>query len=176
MDLDPVERVTVGAVGEPGRRTFYLQARRGAELVTVLIEKEQLELLSASILEILARVGKETGRGPSEEELDLEEPLRPLWRAGRISIGYEEARDLILLEVEELVEESKEETEEEGAGDVPEPRRVRLWAARDRMLALSRHGAAVAARGRPRCELCGNPIDPEGHACPKMNGHREQRA
>jgi len=179
MDLEPVDRITAGAVGEPGERTFYLQARTGTELVTLMLEKQQVELLSASILDILSRVGKETAEGPSEEELELEEPLEPVWRVGRLSIGYEEERDRMVLELEELVpeEEDEEEGEEEGEQEgvmpeLPEPDRIRMWATREQMLALSRHGAAVAAAGRPRCEFCGNPIDPEGHTCPAMNGHR----
>jgi uncharacterized repeat protein (TIGR03847 family) len=179
MELDRVDRITAGAVGEPGERTFYLQARTGTELVTLIIEKQQVELLSASILDILSRVGKETGEGPSDEELELEEPLEPVWRVGRLSIGYEEENDRMVLELEELVPEDEEE-EDEGESeeqqaevpDLPEPDRIRMWATREQMLALSRHGAAVALAGRPRCEFCGNPIDPEGHTCPAMNGHR----
>ena len=183
MDLERVDRITAGAFGKPGERTFYLQARTGTELTTLILEKQQVELLSASILDILSRVGKETGEGPSEEELELEEPLEPVWRVGRLSIGYEEERDRMVLELEELVpEDEDEEGGEEGREedveaesvlpDLPEPDRIRMWATREQMLALSRQGAAVAAAGRPRCEFCGNPIDPEGHTCPAMNGHR----
>jgi uncharacterized repeat protein (TIGR03847 family) len=173
MELDRVDRITIGAVGDPGRRTFYLQARSGTDLVTVLVEKQQVELLAASILEILSRVGKETGEGPEEEELELEEPLESRWQVGRLSIGYEENRDLMMLELEEFV---PQEEDEEGHDKVPafagpDPELVRLWATREQMLALSRHAAAVASRGRPLCQLCGNPIDPEGHTCPAMNGH-----
>lgn len=190
MDLERVDRITAGAVGEPGERTFFLQARQGDRSVTILVEKEQVELLGTSILEILATVGRETGEGPPSEELGLEPPLEPLWRAGRLSIGYAEERDLMLLEIEELVEledePEDEQDEADEAGDEPEddtapvaetegpePDRVRLWATREQMFALARHGAAVAERGRPRCRFCGNPIDPEGHMCPAMNGHRE---
>jgi uncharacterized repeat protein (TIGR03847 family) len=170
MDLEHVDKVTAGAVGEPGQRTFYIQAREGDRTVTILVEKEQVELLATSILEILATVGRETGEGPSEDSLGLEPPLEPLWRAGRLSIGYAEDRDRMLLELQELVEDADDEEPEP---DRPEPARLRLWATREQMLALSRHGAAVTARGRPHCRFCGNPIDPEGHTCPAMNGHRE---
>ena len=187
MDLERVDRITAGAVGEPGERTFFLQAREGDRSIPRLVEKEQVELLGTSILEILATVGRETGEGPPSDELGLEPPLEPLWRAGRLSIGYAEERDLMLLEIEELVEledepedeqdESVDEPEDETAPvaetEGPEPDRVRLWATREQMFALARHGAAVAERGRPRCRFCGNPIDPEGHMCPAMNGHRE---
>jgi len=180
MEISPVSRITTDAIGEPGERTFYLQARgrSGDEVVTIHLEKEQVQLLAASILEILARVGKETGEGPDESEMDLELPIEPRWRAGKLSIGYEEERDLLLLEIEELVAGPEEDLEEEldeeeiDPMDLPDPDRVRLWATREQMLALSRQSAAVAARGRPTCQFCGNPMDPEGHWCPAMNGHR----
>lgn len=177
MDLGVVDRITTGAVGEPGQRVFFLQARSGGRLITVLIEKQQVELLSASILDILARVGKETEEGPGEELMELEEPLEPVWRVGRLSIGYAEDRDLLLLELDELLDEDEEDEEEaEGSPDEEadglERDQIRLWATREQMLAFSRHGAAVAALGRPRCQYCGNPMDPEGHTCPAMNGHR----
>jgi uncharacterized repeat protein (TIGR03847 family) len=191
VEIPAVDKITAGAVGDPGERTFYLQARTGIELFTLLVEKQQVELLATSILEILATVGKETGEGPGDEQLELEEPLEPMWRVGRLSIGYQEDQDLMLLEAEELVPEDEEDDEGDDEDDEAEPlievpddlaglesvveeperERLRLWATREQMLALSRHGAEVAARGRPRCQFCGNPMDPEGHVCPAMNGH-----
>jgi uncharacterized repeat protein (TIGR03847 family) len=165
QELDPVDRITAGAVGPPGQRTFYLQARGGPNLVTVTIEKQQLELLSAWVVDMLYRVGAETGEGPPEAEMDLEEPVEPRWRAGRLSLGYEQDRDMMFLELEEMVEAEESEAEE---ADV-----VRLWASREQMMALARHGAVVCAAGRPRCDLCGNPMDPEGHICPALDGHQE---
>jgi uncharacterized repeat protein (TIGR03847 family) len=223
IELDPVDRITADAVGEPGHRVFFLQGRKGAQLVTVLMEKQQVELLSVSLVELLSRLGLETGGGPPEEAMGLEEPVVPEWRAGRLSIGYEEDRDLLLLEVQELVVEptsdddedaeaddeeteptltmaefgvilpglaSPEEEEEEEEPDPeevealqaalagleaeqPQGERVRFWATREQMAALARHGAEVCSAGRPRCQLCGNPMDPEGHQCPAMNGHRK---
>src|SRR6266540_2728232 len=221
IELDPVERITTGAVGPAGQRVFYLQGRKGDQLVTLLVEKQQVQLLAASVVEILARVGKETGQGPSEEEMGLDEPLVAEWRAGRLSIGYHEERDLLMLEAEELLDEDEEAEAsdaegvgEEGAGEVDEetdvsdeeegegeedeelevlvddmdpitqleeletvaarePARIRFWATREQMLSLARHGALVCAAGRPLCPLCRNPIDPEGHQCPALNGHRK---
>jgi uncharacterized repeat protein (TIGR03847 family) len=223
IDLDPVDRITADAVGEPGQRAFYLQARKGDQLVTLLVEKQQVQLLAASVVEILSRLGQETGAGPEEEAMGLEQPVDPEWRAGRLSIGYEEDRDLILLEVEELLPEDEDEDDEDELGalaieleaaelpgseeeldgehddtdwdedleeleeleqleglaaleaDEPalEPGKARFWATREQMLSMARHGASVCAQGRPRCQLCGNPIDPEGHRCPALNGHRE---
>ena len=172
MDLDRVDRITADAIGEPGGRTFYLQARRGDDLVTVLVEKEQVQLLAASVLDLLATIGLETGTGPDEDMMDLEQPFEPRWRAGRLSIGYEEDTDVFLLEIEEFQPELEEEDPElllRGEAET-----LRLWATREQMFALSRHSAAVADRGRPTCQFCGNPLDPEGHACPAMNGHSKR--
>lgn len=169
MDLGPVDRITADAVGEPGLRTFYLQTRRGTDLVTLIVEKEQVRLLAASVLDLLATIGLETGTGPDEEEMDLEQPFEPRWRAGRLSIGYEEDADLFLLEIEEF---QPELDEDDPALLLQEDAELlRLFASREQMLALSRHAAAVVDRGRPTCQYCGNPLDPEGHACPAMNGH-----
>jgi uncharacterized repeat protein (TIGR03847 family) len=172
MDLGPVDRITADAVGEPGARVFYIQARAGQELVTVIVEKQQVQLLAASVLELLDEAATEAPVDP-EPEMGLEEPLDARWRAGRLSLGFDEDRDLFLLEVEEYQPEA-EETEADDplavpAGEAPET--IRLWASSEQMLALSRHGAAVVARGRPTCQFCGNPMDPEGHICPAMNGH-----
>jgi uncharacterized repeat protein (TIGR03847 family) len=167
VELEPVDRITTGAVGEPGERTFFIQARIGERLVTITVEKEQVELLASSILEILTTVDEETGEGPGEDELELEAPVDALWRAGRLAVGYSEDRGLMMLELEEAVPEPESEGEE-----TPEAATLRLWATREQMLALSRHGAEVASRGRPTCQYCGNPIDAEGHVCPAMNGHR----
>lgn len=172
MDLDRVDRITADAIGEPGARTFYLQARRGDDLVTVLVEKEQVQLLAASVLDLLATIGLETGTGPDEDAMDLEQPFEPRWRAGRLSIGYEEDSDVFLLEIEEFQPELDEEDPElllRGEAET-----LRLWATREQMFALSRHSAAVTDRGRPTCQFCGNPLDPEGHACPAMNGHSKR--
>jgi uncharacterized repeat protein (TIGR03847 family) len=192
MELGPVDRITTDAVGEPGQRTFYLQVRAGGDLVTVVVEKEQVVLLSQSVLELLADVPLETG-ALDDADLALEEPIDPRFRAGRLSIGYDPDQDRFLLEITEYDPNEDEQDEEAGVGPEEEPEEealirsltealaddretIRLWASREQMLALSRHGAEVAERGRPTCRFCGNPIDPEGHVCPATNGHRAPRA
>jgi uncharacterized repeat protein (TIGR03847 family) len=176
MELGPVDRITADAVGEPGDRTFYIQARAGSELVTVIVEKQQVQLLAASVLELLEDA-PETEPIADEPTMSLEEPLDPRWRAGRLSIGFDQERDLFLLEVEEWQPELDDLGDDDpGLMTVPEaePDSIRILASPAQMLALSRHGAAVAARGRPTCQFCGNPIDAEGHACPAMNGHSKR--
>ena len=174
MDLGTVERIAADAVGEPGMRTFYLQARAGADLVTVIVEKEQVELLARSVLELLADIAEETLVTEPGDGGGLEEPIDPRWRAGRLSIGYDREEDRFLLEIEEFTPEVEDEDDPRSLL-IEEPESISLWASREQMLALAQHGDTVVGRGRPRCQFCGNPIDPEGHACPATNGHRTPR-
>ena len=163
MELEKVDRITADAIGEPGDRTFYIQARQADLTVAVVVEKEQVQLLAASILEVLSRTGHETGPGPADADMELEEPFEPLWRVGRLSIGYQEDTEMLLLEMEEALPPGSEQ----------EADKLKVWATAEQMLALSRHSAEVCERGRPTCDFCGNPMDPEGHACPATNGHKK---
>ncbi len=212
IELGPVDRITADAVGPVGERTFFIQGRKDDRVVSVLVEKQQVQLLAASVVEILAQIGKPTGEGPAEEAMGLEEPVIPEWRVGRLAISYLEDDDLVLLEAEELIPEADDDDDDDdedgddddgddddgdgddddgddlgGAGsfgsaaepplggdvsDAAEPGHVRFYATREQMLALARHGAEVCSRGRPTCRFCDQPIDPEGHICAKMNGHR----
>lgn len=175
MNLGDVDRITADAIGEPGMRTFYLQARAGAELVTVIVEKEQVQLLATSVLDLLADLSLGTGDGPAPDAMALEWPDDPRFRAGRLSIGYDGAIDRFVLEVEEFRPEVEDPDDPRSLLE-GEAETITLQATREQMLALSRYGAAVAERGRPACPLCGNPMDPEGHVCPATNGHRTPRS
>jgi uncharacterized repeat protein (TIGR03847 family) len=170
IELDPVARITAAAVGDPGQRTFYLQARKDDVIVSLLIEKQQVALLSMHIDELLERVGTPEEEG-DPSDLDLEEPVTPAFRVGQIGLGYDEGRDLVLLQCDEYVAE-----DEEGETVVPpadELGRVRLWATRAQVQALARRGEQEVASGRPVCPMCGEAMEPEGHFCIRSNGHRK---
>src|SRR5207302_1254391 len=139
VELDPVERVTAAAIGEPGQRTFYLQARKDDVMVTLLLEKQQVAMLSTHIDELLGNVTATADAGPDLEALDLEEPIEPEFRVGRIGLGYDEERDLVLMQCDEYQPES-EEGAEEGEEAVLETAdgQLRLWATRAQMNALAR--------------------------------------
>ena len=175
MDFDPVERITAAALGEPGSRTFYLQARKDDVVVSMVLEKQQVALLTSHIDDLLERVGApDEGSAPDPDVLDLEEPIEPGFRIGRIGLGYDGDRDLVLLQCDEF--EPADEGEEETDIEPPERDdlgRVRVWATRGQMHALARRGEREVAGGRPTCSMCGQPIEPEGHFCPRSNGHRE---
>jgi uncharacterized repeat protein (TIGR03847 family) len=172
-DLDPVTRLTADAVGEPGQRTFYLQAASGADQVTLLVEKEQVRRLAENLETWLPELAAGRPEDPAESaaaeagELALAEPLEPDFRVGQLSLSYDAERDRVLVVATEL-----QADEEEDPLVVPEPLEVRLYVTRAQLRVLARHGAQVVARGRPLCPLCGNPLDPSGHICPAQNGHR----
>ncbi len=163
-DLNPVTHITAGVVGKPGKRTFYLQGRQGQTVVTLTAEKEQMSALSAGIDQLLERLGL-TGQSVqvSAAQMELAQPVEPVFRIGQLGLGYDAEQSLIVLVAYEL-------PEQEGATSVSV---VRFWATQDQMRALARHAAGIVAAGRPICVLCGRPIDPEGHFCPKRNGHGE---
>src|SRR6476620_8080801 len=110
MKISAVDRITADAIGEPGMRKFYLQARAGEQLVTLIVEKEQVELLARSVLELATDVPIPDDVEP--EELSLEEPVDPRWRVGRLSIGFDDEQDRFLLEIDEFVPEVDEEDDE----------------------------------------------------------------
>jgi uncharacterized repeat protein (TIGR03847 family) len=171
-NLDPASFITVGTIGPPGRRTFYLQAAEASTLVSMIIEKEQALALAQSLDRLLEALKERyPGRpGPIEEvtyDMKLLEPAGELWRVGQMGLGYDEETDRIVLIAQELQLEDDEEA-------IREPEAVRLTATREQMQALSEHAARVVEQGRPECPLCGNPIDPTGHFCPPSNGHRRE--
>ncbi len=168
FDFDAVQHIVADAVGEPGNRTFLLQARQGSRLVTLVLEKEQVAALAAAVLELLEEVEsrhpeRSTPAAISPESLRLEEPIRPAFRVGQMGLGYDEDQDRVVLVLQALPGR-----EDEPEADLP---RARFYATRAQMRALSEHALEVVARGRPVCPLCGEPIDPNGHFCPRTNGH-----
>jgi uncharacterized repeat protein (TIGR03847 family) len=176
-DLDPVTRLTADAVGTPGQRTFYLQAASGADQVTLLVEKEQVRRLAESLESWLPELAADRPEDPEEArvaeagELALSEPLEPDFRVGQLSLSYDPERDRVVVVATELL--AGEEQPEAPAPELaPEPQEVRLVVTRPQLRVLARHGSQVVARGRPLCPLCGNPLDPSGHICPALNGHR----
>ncbi len=161
-DLNPVSHVTAGVVGKPGKRTFYLQGRQGRTVVTLIAEKEQMSALSAGIDQLLERLGSGARQVQvTASQMDLQEPLEPLFRIGQLGLGYDAEQNLVVLVAYELPQEENPTTVNV----------VRFWASQDQIRALARHAAGIVAAGRPICVLCGRPIDPEGHFCPKRNGH-----
>jgi uncharacterized repeat protein (TIGR03847 family) len=169
FEIHPVERITVGAVGEPGKRVFYLQASGADVFLTLGLEKEQLQMLALSIEQFLNDLRQrfpnlaEADDRYDESEMQLEPPMEPEFQIGTMGLGYDDREDRLLLVLREVMEE---DAPKESASEAS------LWCTRDQLRRLSKWGVEIARRGRPICGNCGRPIDPEGHFCPRKNGHK----
>ncbi|MBI1293787.1 DUF3090 family protein [bacterium] len=169
FDFDRVSTIVADAVGKPGQRTFFLQARQGRQTATLTMEKQQVAALAASILQLLEELEEKnpdlTMTSITVQDLHLEEPIDPAFRVGQMGLGYDENQDMMVLVAQAIVVDDEETVSED---DVP---RARFYATREQMRALSEHALEAVASGRPECPLCGRPIDAEGHFCPRTNGH-----
>jgi len=168
-ELNPVDRITTGAIGIPGKRVFYLQARMGDQLVTLIVEKQQIQSLAIGLEEFLDELHKrlpdlpESSREYIEEEMALEDPIDPAFRVSQIGLGYDEASDMLILVARET------QPLDENLEDVSI---ARFWCSRSSLRRMCSLGLALSTRGRLICGNCGEPIDPQGHFCPKKNGHK----
>lgn len=166
--LDPVSHITADAIGKPGQRVFYLQGRTDTQIVSVIIEKFQLQSLIESIMHFLGDIQSKFPElsepiiAYRENEMQLQPPIDPVFRAGDLGLEYDSARDLVCIIAKEIIPENSDE----------EPGFVRYWCTRPQLLALIKYGASVIEQGRPICPQCGEPMDPGGHFCPRKNGHK----
>lgn len=168
IELDAVDHITIGTIGPPGQRVFHLQAQEDETLITLTIEKFQAEAIASSVETLLEKVAEEYGIKTADEvqpdlDLALHEPILPVFRVSQIGLGYDEGTDRLYIVMREMLPEEA----------LHEPRTARFGATRQQMRALAERAHEVIAQGRPICGNCGEPIDPEGHFCPKSNGHRK---
>jgi uncharacterized repeat protein (TIGR03847 family) len=175
--FDPPERFIAGTVGEPGNRTFFLQAREGDRVVSIVLEKAQVAVLAERLAVLLAeleRRGVETDADATgaADTSPLDEPLVEAFRAGSLTLGWDGGAEVVLVEARaqdengEAIDPDDDDDEDE---DGPDLLRVRFSAQAARTFV--ERAARVVASGRPPCPLCGNPLDPQGHICPRRNGH-----
>ena len=164
-ELDTPDHFTAGAVGPPGERVFYLQARQGNRVVTLKAEKEQVRALGEYLAGLLVRLGG-AGR-PTASEANLLEPIAEAWAIGAIAVGYDEARDRILIEAREAQEESEEQPPPPGAA---EPATARFAISRAQAANFTERARVLMKTGRPTCPMCDQTLSP-GHMCPRANGH-----
>jgi uncharacterized repeat protein (TIGR03847 family) len=179
--FDEPDRFLAGTVGEPGSRTFYLQARDGARIVSVSLEKVQVAVLAERLGVLLDELDRRgIARSTAAEDASpgpLDEPINEAFRVGTLSLGWEGDDDRIVIEAREIGDEDEEEGSE-GSEDAtstgdddpegPDLVRVRLTAPAARTFVAG--AMAVVASGRPPCPMCGQPLDPQGHLCPRRNG------
>jgi uncharacterized repeat protein (TIGR03847 family) len=180
IELDDIDALGTGAVGQPGARAFYIQARTENTQLTVLVEKEQVALLATEAVAFLDRIADDYPEDAISLPMTaaaLREPTVPLFRARLIGLGFDPERELVLIELRERTTSDDEEEEdaaealdlddlddEEGDGYV-----ARIYATRPQVRAMAARGAEAVAAGRPLCPLCDQPLDPAGHRCPRWN-------
>jgi uncharacterized repeat protein (TIGR03847 family) len=169
IDLQPVSHITTDALGQPGKRVFYIQGWQGERTVTLIVEKVQIQSLAVGLEQFLTEVQEKFPELPEasadydEEKMHINPPVDPIFRVGELGLGYDAEHDLVVLVTREVVAEGQNPEE----GGV-----VRFWCTRSQLRAMCRWGMEVASRGRPVCPQCGEPMDPAGHFCPKKNGHK----
>ena len=178
IELDRVDALGAGAIGEPGERVFYIQADKADARLTVVVEKEQVALLAAEAVAFLDRIGLEYPEEPGESSTlhpsaaQVTEPAVPLFRARMIGLGFEPDRQLVLLELREQAEDDEDDDDAECRWTTRCPRRgyvARIFATRAQVRAMAARGAEAVTGGRPLCQLCNFPMDPAGHICPRWN-------
>jgi len=183
--FDPPERFVAGTIGDPGNRSFFLQARDGGRVVSVALEKVQVAVLAERLDDLLGELDRrgvphgvpdeilpDAATGLEDDVSTLDEPLVEAFRAGSLTLGWDPDAERVLLEARaqdedgEAIDPDEDDDEDE---DGPDLLRVRLTAAAARSFVA--RAARVVAGGRPPCPLCGAPLDPRGHICPRRNGH-----
>jgi uncharacterized repeat protein (TIGR03847 family) len=184
------DRFVAGTVGQPGNRTFFLQARRGGSLVSVVLEKVQVAVLAERLTLLLAEVARlgvpvpEALTPADDDTAPLDEPLVEAFRVGTMTLTWNGDGDEIVVEAraqieideddeeDDEVEDDEREEELEIADDDPDgPDLVRVRLTPTRARAFAERALRTIAAGRPPCPLCGQPLDPAGHLCPRRNGY-----
>jgi conserved hypothetical protein len=181
-EFEDPDRLVAGTVGEPGNRAFYLQVRDGNRIVSVLIEKVQVELLAERLYQLLVEVrarGASVPEEPAAADVDtdaLDEPLNEVFRVGTMAIIWDGDDESVVVEARAMTEDDQagspgdevdidDAQENDDASDV-----VRIHLRPSKALAFAKQALEVVAAGRPPCPFCGQPLNPEGHICARRNG------
>ena len=179
IEFDDVDEFSATAIGEPGSRVFFLNARSGGQRVSVRCEKQQVKAISMYLRQVLSDL-------PPPENRPMPgggaaEPGDQAFVLGPIGLGYDRNNDRLLVQLEEMLDadllaaeaEDAEEAVESGAltaaDEAPERGHIRFYVTRSQADAFCDHADQIVAAGRPPCVWCGNPVDPAGHNCPRMN-------
>lgn len=184
FEYDPPERFVAGTVGEPGQRTFFLQARGGGRVTSVALEKQQVSVLAERVEALLDEVVRRSAGEASvpavtpvdvEDTAPLEAPIEEEFRVGVMALAWDSDDEVVVIEAQAVTETDGEEAEDEPPlveGDEEGPPLLRVKLSGSAARSFVKRAAAVVAAGRPPCPFCGNPLDAGGHVCPRANGYR----
>jgi uncharacterized repeat protein (TIGR03847 family) len=195
--FEPPERFVAGTVGEPGDRTFFLQARGGGRVVSVALEKVQVSLLAEKLEELLLEANKRFGVDMPEAPIvaihdndPLDSPVDEEFRVGTLGLAFDVDTATVVIEAIEAGEaeveialgedddpEDDEDADDDTADDDDDEEpdddldRLRVRLSPEATRAFIDRARRVVSAGRPPCPLCGQPLDPAGHLCPRHNGY-----
>ncbi|MEU8201321.1 DUF3090 domain-containing protein [Streptosporangium sp. NPDC049046] len=181
FDYDPPERFVAGAVGQPGSRAFFLQARGQGRLTTVALEKFQVAALADRLDELLDEVlrrGEGGAAVPSvapaalTDNAPLDVPISEDFRVGVMALAWDSEAAQVVIEAKEATAED----EEFEPSPLVEPTVLRVHISPGAARAFTKRAMALVAAGRPPCPLCAQPLDAEGHICVRLNGYRGSSA
>ena len=178
LDLNPVTHITTDAIGQPGKRVFYIQGQKDDQVVTLIVEKVQVQTLALGVDDFLQELAQRfPGLPEASDEFDEERmrilpPVDPLFRIGELGLAYDADNDLVIVVAREVTTVQDETAQPEEESQDEETSVVRYWCTRSQLRAMCRWGQQVASAWRPICPYCGQPMDPSGHFCPKRNGHK----
>ena len=171
-DLNPVQAIVADAIGEPGKRTFFLQGQAGRDVVSLVMEKQDVNGLAIALIQLLEELEEKFPDLPPASRRNLNprarHPIDPAFRVSQLSVGYDEDEDMVWVIAKAMVLDDKGQVVDPDSGNVPSARFV---ATRSQVRELCEHALQVVSAGRPNCPLCGRPIDRNGHFCPRSDGH-----
>lgn len=177
LDYRDPGRFVAGTVGMPGERTFFLQVRSGNDLTSVALEKAQVAALAERVDQILDEVGDDgiptSAPGDHADSAPLDAPIVEDFRVGAMALGWDQASRLVVIEVHAVGEEDAE-VPDLADDDAEGPDTVRVWLTPAYARAFAERARQVVSAGRPPCPFCSQPLDPQGHVCPRSNGYRRR--
>jgi uncharacterized repeat protein (TIGR03847 family) len=165
--FDGPDRFVAGAVGQPGDRAFYLQARKGEAVVSLGIEKVQVAALAERLDDLLDAVDAPS-HTTAADELALDEPIVEQFRVGAMALAWDAGNESVVIEAQTPTDDGEYVEMPDDADDGPDLLRVRIDTAAAR--AFVRRAERLLVAGRPPCPFCGEPLEPTGHFCARGNG------
>ena len=171
IDVNPVSHITADAIGSPGKRVFYIQAWNtdNPKPFTVILEKIQLQAIVINVENFIIDLERSdpnlvpASATYDQEKMQITPPVDPLFRIGEFKLGYDDKKDLLIFTMYEIQPEGS---------PVEDASALRLWCSRSQVRSMTHWSQEVISRGRPICPQCSQPMEPEGHFCPKKNGHK----
>lgn len=177
IEFQEPARFTVGTVGQPGERTFFIQAEDGVRLISVSLEKSQVQALAERLAFMLKEIKQVvptfTLKPLPRDEKPLSTPIEEEFRVGLIGLAYDQSTELIQIDFQAINDEASEESEFVEIDDLSNDRDIlRVSISPHEASRFSKRAVTVIGAGRLPCPFCGGPIDSRGHLCPRANGYR----